>query len=80
MFDPKLKTRRRRKRFSDEDLACRQRWRLCRAFKCLPLPGALAEQNPWDMARFEILEAAEQKAEREREIERLALMLGVQLR
>ena len=53
---------------------------MCRAFKCLPLPGALADQNPADMARFEILEREEQKAERKREIERMALLMGVQLR
>lgn len=53
-----------RLRFQREDAECYRRWQLCRAFRVLPLPGALGGQNPWDMERFRLLEICEQTAER----------------
>ena len=64
-----------RPRFTDEDLAVWRRWRLCRAFKTLPTPGALCDQNPWEMARYEVLE----RHERDDEAKRQAMLAGVRL-
>lgn len=32
-----------------------ERWKLCRDMRCLPEPGSLADQDPWEMRRFRIL-------------------------
>jgi len=70
---------RRRPRFGAAERASFRRWQLCRSTRCLPLPGALADQNPWDMERFRILESQENAAEQKRQWEFLAAVVGVRL-
>jgi len=63
-------------RFSAPDWAAYKRWLLCRMLSVTPLPGSLAEQNPWDLERFLILESHERSAEHQREAATHAQMLG----
>ncbi|HRU04955.1 MAG TPA: hypothetical protein P5137_04165 [Candidatus Brocadiia bacterium] len=69
-----------RRRFTPQDLACYRRWQMCRAFKCLPQAGSLADQNPWEMARFAELERRAQLADETRKWKVLAAMLGARTR
>ncbi len=78
--DPETGALERRPRFTPEDSASYMRWRMCRAFKALPRAGGLEDQNPWDMARFEALERAEQADESRRQSEERAALLGAKLR
>ena len=74
---PETGARTLRPRFTPEDMECYRRWRMCRAFKTLPRSGGLADQNPWDMARFEILERAEQADEARRDTEERKAFAGL---
>lgn len=51
------KRRRLRPRFTAYDFAAYRRFRLCRALGCTPRPGALSEQDPWELRRYDALVA-----------------------
>ena len=53
-----------------------KRWQLCRLLHIAPEPGSLADQNPWEMEMFRILESREQNSQQKSSAGLLAVTLG----